>query len=130
LKLDIIVNCFFIPEKSWVRPGKLNEELLSHEQVHFDIAYLVSREFRDSLLSYKFSRGNFKEEIEQLKTKSANEYEEMQLQYDEETNHGRKREKQNLWKRKIESALQSTPQGNLFKIKSSRQRREPPDLMI
>ena len=106
LQLNVVVNCFFIPGKSWVRPGASNNDLLGHEQLHFDIAYLVSKKFRDAVLSYKLSRDNFKEEIEQLKNESAAEYEQLQTQYDKETNHGKKREQQKAWKGKIESAVQ------------------------
>ena len=106
LQLDVSVNCFFIPEKSWVRPGTSDNDLLGHEQLHFDIAYLVGKKFRDAILSYKFSRDHFGQEIEQLKNKSAAEYDQLQTQYDAETNHGKKRVQQKIWKNKIESALQ------------------------
>ncbi|MGB7394262.1 MAG: DUF922 domain-containing protein, partial [Pricia sp.] len=53
--LDIIVGCEFYPQKSWYRPEVCDSLVLSHEQLHFDIAELHARKFRKRLAETPFT---------------------------------------------------------------------------
>src|ERR1700751_1707415 len=44
----IIIRAVFFPYKSWKRKGRNDEDILIHEQRHFDIAELYARKLRKS----------------------------------------------------------------------------------
>ena len=90
--------------KSWTKLNKQTPELLRHEQVHFDLAELYSRQLLEEFTSHKFTN-NYKEEIKQITDTVFQELTNSQLKYDEETNHGRKEEKQQEWEAYIKRQL-------------------------
>lgn len=96
-ELDIYfeIQPYFIPSLSWVRYQ--NPELLAHEQVHYDIIKLFACDLRQQLKNTDFSTENFIDEIEVIVTQLSEYYTELQLRYDEETEHGKNKEQQRLW---------------------------------
>lgn len=64
--LKIEVYCFFHKYKSWVWPGKMSDDVLEHEQHHFDITYSFTRMFEDELRKCAFTYDNFEDKIENL----------------------------------------------------------------
>lgn len=102
------ISCEFIPEQSWVKPNA-TEELLKHEQGHFDLTEYIARLFRKELLSYKFeSYETIRTEMKRLSAKYAAKFEEIQDQYDEETHHSKKLLEQTIWNKRIEQYLLET----------------------
>ncbi|MEM9001332.1 MAG: DUF922 domain-containing protein [Bacteroidota bacterium] len=104
--LDFEVNAFFYPNESWYKPEICDDLILSHEQLHFDIAELFARKMRERLLRTTFSE-NVKQEIRDIYQEILHELEQFQDRYDDETNFSRNREKQLEWNKKIASALAS-----------------------
>src|SRR5690349_11405569 len=49
--IDIKVYCYFHKNKSWVKPGRNTDYILSHEQHHFDISYIAANIFAEKLKS-------------------------------------------------------------------------------
>lgn len=102
----IDVNTYFIRNKSWSK-NKGSEDLLAHEQVHFDIAELIARKIRKAYSEYTATdvqeTGDFLQE-------TYNEYYgpvwDSYNAYDEETHHGLIEEEQAKWAKKIQNELE------------------------
>jgi hypothetical protein len=110
----------FDRKRSWRRSSvsEQNEQLLAHEQGHFDLEELKLRQFRrwkvqdlpqghgtTSDLAYD----DLKKRLQALYHTEVDDLEKMQRQYDEETNHGTRREIQEQWTQRINHALQLLP---------------------
>ncbi len=102
--LDFQVDTFFYPEKSWYHPEICDSVILSHEQLHFDIAELYAREFRRRLSARTFSNA-VKSEVRSMFKEINQELSEFQQRYDQETDFSRDREAQMQWNRRISERL-------------------------
>jgi len=102
--LDFKVNCEFFPQKSWYQPKLCDSLILSHEQLHFDIAELHARKMRKRIASTTFTK-NVKKEVREIYKDILKELMIFQNKYDRETNFSRDRPKQLLWNKMIAEAL-------------------------
>lgn len=85
--------------------------ILSHEQLHFDIAELYARKFRKQLSETQFST-DIKAEVKELYQKVLKELYIYQNKYDRETNFSRDRKQQQYWNAMIADALkEEQPRG-------------------
>ena len=87
----------FDDKKSWVKKGKETDELLKHEQGHFDVGLLYMRDVLSSFPSVSFSRANFKEEFKNFIEAIHKKYSDMGKQYDKETAHSIQKVEQAKW---------------------------------
>jgi hypothetical protein len=101
-KVIVYVNSIFFKEKSWKKKNWINDEVLAHEQKHFDIVELFARKLRKTLSELK---GLKKEEVEakvyalyDVNDKAMDVYQDL---YDEETDGSMNGEKQREWQKKI-----------------------------
>lgn len=102
------VSCAFNCNKSWARkdePDFLNETLLEHEQLHFDIAELTARKLRKALNNQKFTKENYEYKIEAIRSSILKNGGLMQDHYDNESGHGTQVKEQKMWQKKIEQEL-------------------------
>lgn len=100
--LNVVVYASFIPEKSWMK--NRIPEVLAHEQLHFNITEVFARKFYSEVIKQtSFS----KEKLRNLFKAENSACDELQQQYDEETDHGTKEEIQEKWKEKVSKLLQS-----------------------
>ncbi|WP_460913936.1 DUF922 domain-containing protein [Spirosoma areae] len=90
---------------SWVQPDKKTDELLQHEQGHFNIGQLCALRFNKVIKSTILLKSNYVEKINLIFKSILAEANQMDLQYDEETNHSRNRSEQKKWNQKINSLL-------------------------
>ena len=102
-----------IGEKSWMKFDKIKnkqllQELLSHEQGHYDIALVFAGHLQKNLTAACFDRNNYKPQIDSLYRTVSKIYDALQVRYDTETNHGQNRETQSAWKQKIEALSRNT----------------------
>lgn len=104
LGIRYTVTTHFYPEKSWYHPHLGDRVILSHEQLHFDIAELFARKMRAELASTRFTR-NVKEEVREIYRKINEELAEFQRRYDDETDYSRDYEAQLIWNELIAQAL-------------------------
>ena len=102
--LDFEVSAFFYPNESWYKPDICDDLILSHEQLHFDIAELFARRMRKKLTKTSFS-DNVKAEIREIYRNTLKELRKFQQRYDTETNFSRNREKQLEWNAMIDKEL-------------------------
>ena len=109
VQLDFEVTAFFYPNESWYKPTICDAHILQHEQLHFDISELFARRMRMKLRNTSFTE-NVKAEIRQIYQETLKELEELQDEYDWETNFSRNPEAQERWNARIKEALERLPQ--------------------
>ena len=107
VELDFEVSAFFYPRESWYKPEVCDDNILQHEQLHFDISELYARKMRFRLERTAFSE-NVKQEIRDIYREILKELEDFQDQYDWETNFSRNSEAQQEWNARIAEALERT----------------------
>lgn len=101
--LEFSVKCRFDKTKSWVKIQ--NDDVLEHEQLHFDIAELFARKLRRQLREYKFNPKSVADNVNNIYMKIMEEHHNMQQLYDQETDHSRLENKQSEWEKRVESFL-------------------------
>ncbi|MBT8280448.1 MAG: DUF922 domain-containing protein [Muriicola sp.] len=107
MEVDCSINAYFYPEASWYRPEVATDNILSHEQLHFDISELFARKMRARIEQYTFT-SKVKAEMRKIYSEILKELREFQSRYDEETNYSRTLEKQAEWNAMIAEALSNT----------------------
>jgi hypothetical protein len=110
---DFEVEARFDKNTSWSRKGKQSDELLKHEQLHFDIAQLFANELKHEFENFNYTK-NYQQEIVELFQKKKLEYKLMQQQYDDETNHSLNKQKQKEWFDLVYTQLSNTEHELLF----------------
>ena len=93
---------------TWVKKGKETDYLLKHEQGHFDIAILLSREILKQVADAHFTKSNFQTGINKIVTTVAEKYRKMGIDYDEETDHSKNTSAQEKWDTFLEKALKES----------------------
>jgi predicted secreted Zn-dependent protease len=78
---------------------------LSHEQGHFDIAEIFARKLNKHMSEYIFNKDSFKEDLKNIYLNVTVEKEQMQNDYDRETDHSIIKSKQEEWLKKIDTML-------------------------
>jgi len=97
------ITCRFDKSRSWVRIK--NDHILSHEQGHFDIAEIHARKLKKALSEYKYNESTVSADINKIYQELMKQHHEMQILYDQQTDHSRNYPKQAEWAKKIEEAL-------------------------
>jgi hypothetical protein len=103
-------------ENSWTT-DTLSNDLLEHEQLHFDLTELFARKMRKGVITLK-SKGvieltQYIDLINNLQT----EYYKEQRNYDEETMHGSNHTSQEIWNEKIRSELMKLERYRLIELR-------------
>jgi predicted secreted Zn-dependent protease len=105
-KFSYTIQSSFSKSKSWGRHK--SDYILSHEQGHFDLAEIFARKLHRKMSEYKFNRKTYQKDLNKIYQEVVDAKEEMQNEYDEETNHSINKEKQAKWLEKIEKMLEET----------------------
>ncbi len=100
----ITITANFYPEKSWFKPGRVDEIVLAHEQLHFDITELNARKLRKRIAEFRFTL-DIKAELGQLVKIANRNLAEMQEQYDGESNYSMTVEAQKKWQIYVKEEL-------------------------
>lgn len=103
--MNITVLCTFNPLESWVKPDKKSDELLKHEQVHFDITELYARKLRKALKEFKWERSTLERDLGKLFDRYLGMQDKAQHRYDEETDHSKNKEAQAAWNKRMAKEL-------------------------
>lgn len=100
------VEAVFFCNKSWKKTSWVNDEVLAHEQKHFDIVELFARKLRKSIQNRKYSSYNelkiVSDSLYDVNDKEMDVYQDM---YDDETDASMNGEKQREWNKKIDTEL-------------------------
>lgn len=103
--LNVNVFCYFLRSKSWYKERYKTSYVLNHEQHHFDIAYLSTCYFVKKLKAAKFTLRNYSSLLQSLYADAYNYMNDLQDEYDDETDNGRARGKQAEWNKRIADQL-------------------------
>ncbi|MES2376241.1 MAG: DUF922 domain-containing protein [Bacteroidota bacterium] len=106
--LSFKIHCMFNPQASWKRKGQTNKDLLSHEQLHFDITELYARKLAQALNSATYT-ANYREEIQAIYKKVFDEWRDMETKYDTQSTHSREYGYQFIWEQHIHDELTKLP---------------------
>jgi hypothetical protein len=95
-----------VGSKSWmkiteIRKPEILNELLSHEQGHYDISEIFSIDLQKKLSSLCFDKARYKTEIDSVFRSMSRYYDSLQQKYDGDTGYMLNRESQTKWKQKI-----------------------------
>lgn len=104
---DFRVYASFIAENSWMKIE--NEDVLAHEQLHFDITEIFARKLYLEADLLKTKSGSVPKLASDLFKNINKDCDAMQQQYDDETSHGTKSDKQIEWAKKIALILSNHP---------------------
>jgi hypothetical protein len=108
LATAIDVTTIFYPQLSWKKNTKENnQDLLKHEQLHWDISELYARKLRAAYKKY-IPQKNPKKEVDYIFRKFEKERLQTQNAYDLETKHGLLKVAQEKWSDKIREELFKT----------------------
>ncbi len=105
IEVDCKVHAYFYPQKSWFKEELKNNEILAHEQLHFDITAFFASKLRKQIAKKKFTK-KVKREVKELFIRINKELDSAQTFYDFETNFSRNKIKQELWQLKIDKLLE------------------------
>ncbi len=104
----VTANCkiiaSFYPQKSWYKAKLADQNVLAHEQLHFDITELHARKLREKIAKATFTK-NVREEVKILYDQNNEALQNMQKKYDAATNFSINVEKQRAWETLIEKEL-------------------------
>ncbi len=104
-QLNIQVYCFFNKIKSWVKPGKTTNYILTHEQHHFDISYIAANIFVDMIQNAVLTTGNYNAILPRIYNECIDIMNKMQDEYDGETRNGQEKYLQEKWNRFIDDKI-------------------------
>lgn len=99
------VSAQFYPDQSWYLKERVNDTVLGHEQLHFDITELHARKLRKRIKNSKFTK-NVQKEISGIYDQVNVELREMQNEYDEGSDYSRDYDGQFKWQEFIAKELQ------------------------
>jgi hypothetical protein len=102
--IDFNVQMEFNPNRSWIRFDQVKgpdmlQNILKHEQGHYNIAYLMKGELYSVLSRHRYG-ANYQNEIEVLFNAVQTKYYKLNAQYEAQTEHmnnGLNQEKWNQW---------------------------------
>jgi len=99
-------------DESWVVSGRQSDSLLHHEQGHYDIFGLMTRELNQALVSIRARSGAaLQTRITQLRAAYQGRIDRLMIQYDDETAHGTNSAGQRRWDDRISETIRN---GNNF----------------
>ena len=105
-ELKYTVNCFYDPFSSWVKEDGKTDDLLVHEQGHFNITELYARKIRKKFSETKFTSDNVVNLSESIFKDLMKASIIMQRLYDTETDHNKNVSEQQKWNKKISAELE------------------------
>jgi lipopolysaccharide export LptBFGC system permease protein LptF len=100
------ISCNFDKNRSWVRIK--NNDVLAHEQGHFDIAEINARKLNKLMKAYHFNAKTASNDLSRLYEDAMKQHRLEQTQYDQETDFSRNKPRQEEWLAKIEQQLKET----------------------
>ncbi len=101
-KNSVEIKAVFFTQTSWKKTSWINDQVLAHEQKHFDIVELYARKLRKQIKETKFtSYEDLKTKLEVLYDANDKAMDKYQDLYDEETDGSMNGDKQREWQKKI-----------------------------
>jgi hypothetical protein len=105
LQLNLTLQVFFVKSASWAKSFIMDNAALAHEQLHFDITWLVGLRFQQKIKTMPLTIEDYDSIIQYQYLESFREMNRLQDAYDEETRHGQSLVEQLKWKRNVAEAI-------------------------
>lgn len=105
------IKAKFNRERSWTKTYR-NKEVLLHEQKHFDLTEIYARKMRKAYLGLNDPCQYSMDDLGLIYDEYFEELKNIQNQYDAETDHGLKKQRQLEWNAMIERKLRSLDEFN------------------
>lgn len=102
-KVEVCAYCYINKARSWVKSEY--DELLEHEQGHFNIGHLCALAFQKKVQRTKFDPKNYRQEVQRMYDENMREYCEMERNYDKETCHMMDSDMQRRWNNDLQEKL-------------------------
>ena len=96
---------YVLKGESWVSKERESDELLRHEQVHFNMAILCELEFKHGVASTTLFLNDYRQKIDSVFNTVLKNIIELNVEYDNETNHMWNQSKQQFWQTKINEKI-------------------------
>lgn len=103
-KVSYVVGSYFYPLLSWYKSERVTPYILKHEQTHFDISELHARKLRKTLHTIKYDP-DFRRLSEEKYHSIELARREMQLLYDQESDHSNKEPQEHQWRAYVTQQL-------------------------
>lgn len=97
------VSALFLPNESFTTTDR--EDILRHEQTHFDICEMLARECTQKLLPYQGCRSSQREKVNTIFERYSRNLTRLQSTYDRDTRHSMNEIVQKIWERNISNDL-------------------------
>lgn len=107
LYINLTLQTFHIKSASWVTPAVKDDYSLAHEQLHFDITWLVALRFRKKVIQMELTADDYDSMIQYEYIESFREMNRLQEAYDSETSHGINHTAQDRWQQAIADSLKA-----------------------
>lgn len=101
-KVDVSLE---LEKRSWQKPEKVSDSLLAHEQGHFNIGLLFARTFLQRVNKTVFFRQNYEARMAEIFNEELEKFRQLEIKYDQETDHFSNREQQQKWEAYFKKAL-------------------------
>jgi predicted secreted Zn-dependent protease len=100
---DIDITVSLDKKDNWVVRAKMLDELLRHEQGHYDITALLARDFDVSIKKISASSvDEIRKKVGNLEQEFKRKFNDIQIsRYDKQTKHGADRSVQEMWEQRI-----------------------------
>jgi hypothetical protein len=102
---SFLVTLELDPVKSWAKKDHLSDELLVHEQGHFDLGVMCLNEILSSYKQLRLTKSNWNTALQDMVSRLLTKYDGLMKQYDKETNHSNNKEEQKKWNKFFEDSL-------------------------
>ena len=100
------VKAHFYPDKSWYKSEQVNDTILMHERLHFDITEWHARQLRFQMSNLETSQ-DIEKKLDSLYYEISQTLRKTQSQYDLESDHSRNLENQLVWQKKVAEELKN-----------------------
>lgn len=95
---DVNLVLTLVKQETWVVKGKESEELLKHEQGHWDIAGLLAREYHDQIEELRArTPAKLTELFRNTEKRAKARFKQVNKQYEDDTKHGTNSKQQKEW---------------------------------
>lgn len=105
LEVTVYLTVYYDKMKSWMKEAGKNDRVLAHEQRHFDLTAIKACALAKAISEAKLTQHNVSARIRELQQQHTRELNELQQQYDAETEHGTIPDQQEAWNKRIDKGL-------------------------
>ena len=105
--LNLSAKAYMLKNSSWGRSDARNAYALNHEQRHFDIVKIIVERFKRRIQADTLTLEDYNSLIQYQFIETFREMNQLQTQYDDETNHSINQAAQERWNQKIDAELRS-----------------------